>query len=90
MTTQIKGGGKPEAQELLVPPVKARGWLAFRRVEGMPWMAIHPVYSNGTDWARHPAPLHASREDAIRAAQSVSAGSPSPSVIKVFEIELDA
>ena len=30
MTIEIKNGGQPKAQELLVPRVKAGGWLAFQ------------------------------------------------------------
>lgn len=88
MTTEIKNGGQPKAVELAVPRVKAAGWLAWHKPEGLPWT---PVYPRGAtnDWMRHPSPLHPSKEAAVEAAQGQLGGAPQGGVIKVFYIELD-
>ena len=89
MTTEFKSGCQPKAQEFLVPPIKAGGWLAFFRLKDGCWMQVYPVHGKQTDFIRHPAPLHDSKEAAVDAAQDYMRGSPKGGVIKVFYIELD-
>lgn len=89
MTTEIKTGPQPKAVELVVPRVKAAGWLAWHKPANSFWMPVYPNYAKPTDWARHPSPLHASKEAAVEAAQGYMAGQAQGGVIKVFYVELD-
>lgn len=89
MTTEIKNGGQPKAVELVVPRVKAGGWLAWHKPELGFWMPIYPTYAKATDWTRHPSPLHASKEAAVEAAQAMLSGQAQGGVIKLFYVELD-
>lgn len=75
--------------EWSVPKSHAKGWLAFCKqpYENSYWMAVSPIVPSGViqDLARHPWPLHQTRQEAIDCAtKMLSSGGK----VKVFEIDL--
>jgi len=71
--------------EILVPPPKPEGWLAFYRWDSSSsWLLLSPGVS-GHDQARNPWPLFPTKQDAALAGQ---AALPSGGTVKVVKVTL--
>jgi hypothetical protein len=79
--------GESAVTEYAIPKAIAEGWVAFIKSENMNWMSCSPIVPVGTinDLARHPWPLHKSKQDAIDAATTLL---PNGGTVKVFKVTL--